>query len=266
MNVAFQLEDTRIGAAVRTAMALADALVARGDRVRIVTLGEPVHWRSSRAEWIYVDTFRESGASEGEVVVDAAMLRSLPQVVEDPFFRAAAPPENAPLRLLLAGSSQQESRAIPDGYGAAAHARWFHQQFELVRVSPWAPSREEPLDSVDEFHVALTTSEMTRLVHSCDVYVASGLTEDGDDLVAKEALAAGLACVFTSTPAHRAYAKEHDYAVFARENDAVELGERLIELLENFELREAVRARGREVAEQWRIEPAIRAFDAKIAR
>ena len=53
---------------------------------------------------------------------------------------------------------------------------------------------------------------------------------------------------------HLSFAEQHDYALFAPDDNAVELGERLIELLSDYELRETLRARGREVAEQWRAE------------
>jgi glycosyltransferase involved in cell wall biosynthesis len=87
------------------------------------------------------------------------------------------------------------SPGISEGYGAAAHARWFHQKFDLIRVSPWAPSREDPLDGVQEFHVALNDKEMTRLVHSCDVLIAPNRRDQPQSLTTLEALASGLACV-----------------------------------------------------------------------
>src|SRR5205807_554043 len=151
MKIAYLAEDTAMSGGIRVQLAHADALIARGHRVRIVTKGAPVTWRRSDAEFVYVDNFHDYDARDDE------------------FYRERIPPENEPPRVLLSGQSQADLKGIEEGYGAVAHARWFHQKLELVRVSPWAPSREEPLDSVDEFHVALTTAEMTRLMHSCDV-------------------------------------------------------------------------------------------------
>lgn len=238
MNVAFLLEDTAISSRTRLAMAQADALIARGHRARIVTKGAPVTWRSSRAEWIYVDDFREYDARQDVVVDGAAPLL----IIDDDFYRAATPREHEPLRVLLCGASHEERRNLSDGYGAVAHARWFHQTFDLVRVSAWAPSRDEPLDSVQEFHVALTTAEMSRLMHACDVLLAPGFT-----LTAAEAMAAGLPCVLADVPQFRDF---HGHR--APEGNAVELGERLIEVLSDHDLRERLRARGREAADKWR--------------
>ena len=48
-----------------------------------------------------------------------------------------------------------------------------------------------------------------------------------------------------------------DAVVLAPPDNAVELGERLIEILSDAELREKLRVRGREVAEQWRVEGVV---------
>ena len=63
-----------------------------------------------------------------------------------------------------------------------------------------------PLDTVQEFHVALSASEMTRLMHSCDVLIAP---EERFSLSTAEALAAGVPAVMTV--AHR----EWEYELYA---------------------------------------------------
>lgn len=314
LNLTYLVEDTEQSGGVRVQLMHADALIARGHRVRLVTKGLPLTWRSSRAEWIYVDDFRHYDARGEDFVVgtfwttigpaleiagervvhlcqgyegafsayqeirhliDAVYEAPVPklvvsrslveicrrftedvtyigQVVEEEFYRPGTARENEPLRVLLSGQAQADLKGIQDGYGAAAHARWFNQKFDLIRVSPWAPSREEPLDAVQEFHVALTTKEMTRLMHSCDLLIAPNHREEGFGLPAAEAMASGIPCVVTSIPSYLSFDETHDYALFAPEENAVELGERLIELLSDGELRERLRVRGREVAEQWR--------------
>jgi len=314
MNIAYLMEDTALSGGIRVQLAQADALIARGHRVRIVTKGLPLTWRPSRAEWVYVDDFNTYDARDDDFLIatfwttlpaayaiapekalhlcqgyegaftayqpirgeiEAAYRLPIPklvvtrslidickrftddvtyigQIVEDDFFRPRTPSENQPMRVLLCGESQVDLKGVSEGYGAAAHARWFHQKFDLIRVSPWAPSREEPLDSVQEFHVALNTREMTRLMHSCDVLVAPNHAEEGFGLPAAEAMASGIPVVMTSIPSYLSFDDVRDYALFAPQENAVELGEKLIELLSDVDLRDRLRVRGREVAEQWR--------------
>lgn len=326
MNIAYLMADTALSGGIRVQLAQADALIARGHRVRIVTPGLPLTWRTSRAEWVYVDDLAHYDARDDDWVIgtfwttvpiahaiapekalhlcqgyegsfaayqhireqiDAAYRLPLPklvvtrslvpicrqftddvtyigQIVDDEFFRSRTPRENEPLRVLLPGESQVDIKGVSDGYGAATHARWFHQTFDLIRVSPWAPSREEPLDSVQEFHVALDTREMTRLMHSCDVLIAPNHHEEGFGLPAAEAMASGLPVVMTRIPSYLSFDETHDYALFAPEDNAVELGEKLIELLSDFDLRERLRKRGREVAEQWRAEHVADRIEARL--
>jgi glycosyltransferase involved in cell wall biosynthesis len=176
------------------------------------------------------------------------------QIVDDEFYRTRIPPENEPMRVLLSGQSQADMKGIHEGYGAVAHARWFHQKVDLIRVSPWTPSRDEPLDSVQEFHVALSAPEMTRLMHSCDVLIAPNHRQEGFGLPAAEALASGIPTVMTAIPSYLSFDDTPDYALFAPEENAVELGEKLVELLSDAPLRQRLRERGRDVAEQWRAE------------
>jgi hypothetical protein len=219
MNVAFLLPDTAISGLTRTVLAQADALAARGHRVRIVSEEPAPPWRSSNAEWVFAP-----GTDEDVVIDEPPPI----DIVDADFYRQRIPRDNAPLRVLLTGVSPE------DGYGAAAHARWFHQVFDFVRVAPFAPSRSEPLDAVQEFHVALSTPEMARVIHSCDVVIAPAL-----GLAVREAMAAGLAVASIDRPDH-----------------PVELGERLIEVLSNAALRATLRAESREKAESWRSERA----------
>jgi hypothetical protein len=296
MNITWLLEKTAISGRTRAVLALADVMVSRGHRVRLVTEGPDLTWRHSAAEWVHIDDFTRFDSS-GEDFVVATSLSTLKTanayycfgdddpsalagveipmlaasqilleryanvmkditfigaIVDDDVYRQAAPREHQLARVLLCGPAQEDARGIHDGYGAAAHARWFHQKFDLIRVSAWAPSREEPLDSVQEFHVALSTAEMTRLMHSCDIVVAPNERETAFSLTTMEALAAGIPSVLAAIPSFLSFDVQHDYALFAPPGNAVEMGERLIEMLDGEDVRPRLRLRAREVAEQWR--------------
>jgi glycosyltransferase involved in cell wall biosynthesis len=174
------------------------------------------------------------------------------QIVDEPFYRERTPEESDPPRVLLAGAAQVDIKGIDDGYGAVSHARWHSHRFDLVRVSPWRPSPAEPADQLaQEFHVALTTNEMTSLVHSCDVFLGPNRKEEGFGLVAAEAMAAGIPCVLTKIPSYLSFDPVHNYALFAGENDPEDLGERLMELLGDEDLRVRLQKRGRQVAAQF---------------
>ncbi|HUP46594.1 MAG TPA: glycosyltransferase [Thermoanaerobaculia bacterium] len=244
----------------------ADALAARGHEVRIITAERPpALFGGKRAEWVELDDWRVVELAGDDFVVatspqtlrlarDLAGRRAIvlegATIVAEEIFQSPAPRQRERLRVLLAGPSQSEARGIDEGYGAVAHARWFHQKLELVRVSPWAPSREEPLDSIDEFHVGLDGAELTRLLHSCDAAIVPSRSDETAVFPAAAALAAGLPSVVTDIPLHR-FTPERDYAHFAPERNAVEQGEKLIELLTDEALRSRLRTRGAEIARRW---------------
>jgi len=183
------------------------------------------------------------------------------QIVDETFFRNSHPADNEPLRVLLPGAWQVDIKGVAEGYGAVAHARWHGYDFRLVRVSPWIPSREEPADTASEFQVGLSTAEMTRLVHSCDIVLAPNHHEEGFGLPAAEAMAAGLPVIMTRIPSFLSFDETHDYAMFADEGDAMGLGDCLIELLDDESARTRVRTIGRRVAEQFRREYTVRRLE-----
>ena len=126
-------------------------------------------------------------------------------------------------------------------------------EFDLIRVSPWAPAADEPKEAASELHVALDTSRMVTLLHSCDILVGPSRKEEGFGLPAAEAMAAGIPCALTRIPSYLAIAPGRaDYAVWADEGDAIELGEQLVRLIQDEDLRTGIARAGREVASQYR--------------
>ena len=177
------------------------------------------------------------------------------QIVDDEFYRSARRPENAPLRVLLPGASQIDFKGIPEGYGAVAHARFYGMKFDLIRVSPWAPGGDEPVqEMVAEFHVGLNTEQMARLIQSCDIFLGPSRSDEGFGLPAAEAMASGLPAILTRIPSFLSFSESPDFALFADEGDAAGLGDALVEMLSEPELRHNLSRRGREVVEQFRSE------------
>src|SRR5205823_6068354 len=173
MNITWLLENTAISGRNRAVLALADAMVNRGHHVRLATEGPDLTWRHSAADWIHVDDLARydpgdedfviatslstlknakayycfgdddpSALAAAEVPILAASeilservkdVTFIGAIVDDDVYRQAPRREHQPPRVLLCGPAQEDGRGIEDGYGAAAHARWFHQKLELIR-------------------------------------------------------------------------------------------------------------------------------------
>ncbi|HYH09035.1 MAG TPA: glycosyltransferase family 4 protein [Thermoanaerobaculia bacterium] len=161
---------------------------------------------------------------------------------------------NAVPRVLLVGPAQADFKGIDVGYEAVRRARTLGAQFELIRVSQWVAMDDEPADLASEFHVALTSAEMSRLIASCDVFLGPSRREEGFGLPAAEAMAGGVPCVLSGIPSFLSWDARHDYALFAPEGDGTAMGQQLARLLGDAALREQLARRGREVVEQFRAE------------
>ncbi len=153
----------------------------------------------------------------------------------------------------IVGASQIDFKGIDVGYGAALHARYYGASFDLIRVSPWRPAGDEPVEEhVSEFHVGLDTSSMQKLFRSCDIFLGPSRSDEGFGLPAAEAMASGLPTVLTRIPSFLTFDSRHDYALFVDEDDAEGMGDQLLTLLGDEELSRLLSRRGREVAEQFR--------------
>lgn len=173
------------------------------------------------------------------------------QIVDDDYYQ---PHTNSavPRRVLLVGPMQADFKGIDVGYDAVRRARAQGASFDLIRVSQWAPPPEEPTDLAAEFHVALNTNDMVRLIASCDVYLAPSRHQEGFGLPATEAMASGLPGVLSEIPSFLSWSDAHDYGLFAPEGNGDAMGDALTTLLGDAALRDRLVTRGREVVEQFR--------------
>lgn len=169
---------------------------------------------------------------------------------EDRTGRIACPP----LRVLLVGPAQADFKGIDVGYEAVRRARELGAQFELIRVSQWEAMHDEPVELASEFHVALSSPDMVRLIASCDVFLGPSRLPEGFGLPAAEAMASGVATVLSEIPSFLSWNDARDHALFAPEGDGQAMGDQLGRLLGDPALRAQLAARGREVVEQFRAE------------
>ena len=186
------------------------------------------------------------------------------QIVDDEFYQPHQRREGK-TRVLLVGPAQADFKGIDTGYDAVRHARELGAEFDLVRASQWEPEEGEPAELAQEFHVAIDTDAMARLIASCDAFIGPSRKEEGFGLPAAEAMAGGVPAVLTEIPSFLSWDERRDYALFAAEGDGKALGERLAALLADADLRERLSARGREVVEQFRAERTVERLEQWFA-
>lgn len=173
------------------------------------------------------------------------------QIVDDVFFQAHPSHHGRP-RVLLVGPAQANFKGIDVGYEAVRRARELGADFDLIRASQWDPEEDEPVELAQEFHVAIDTAAMVRLIASCDVFLGPSRAEEGFGLPAAEAMASGVPTVLSEIPSFFSWDERRDYALFAPEGDGRAMGEHLAHILADIDLRARFTTRGREVVEQFR--------------
>lgn len=175
------------------------------------------------------------------------------QIVDADFYQEHHPRGGTP-RVLLVGPAQADFKGIDAGYEAVRRARALGGRFDLIRVSQWTPAEGEPVDLAVEFHVAIPSAEMARIIASCDVFIGPSRSEEGFGLPAAEAMASGVPAVLSDIPSFSSWHEAHDYALFAPEGDGLAMGDQLFRLLQDRGLRGQLAKRGREVVAQFRAE------------
>ena len=167
------------------------------------------------------------------------------QIVDEEFYQPHTPSSTS--RVLLVGPMQADFKGIDIGYDAV---RKTSADFDLIRVSQWAPADDEPVTLAAEFHVGLPTAEMAKLVASCDIFLGPSRHQEGFGLPAAEAMASGLPAILSDIPSFRSWGEE--FALFVEEGNSAAMADALVTLLNDAPRREALAKRGRDVAEQFR--------------
>ena len=176
------------------------------------------------------------------------------QIVDAIFYQQRSAARAGVPRVLLVGPAQADFKGVDIGYQAVRQARQRGARFDLVRVSQWAPARDEPVDLASEFHTALDTCEMAKLIASCDIFLGPSRAQEGFGLPAAEAMASGVPTVLTEIPSFLSWDGVHDYALFVAEEDGPAVAEALVRLLGDHGLQRRLATRGRELVEQFRAE------------
>lgn len=174
------------------------------------------------------------------------------QIVDDIFFREPRLRTTVRPRVLLVGPAQADFKGIDTGYAAVRYARSRGAELDLIRVSQWPAADGEPVQLTSEFHVALSSAAMAELIAGCDIFLGPSRHEEGFGLPAAEAMASGLPSVLSAIPSFLSFDAQRDYALFTDENDAAGLGDGLLRLLNDENLRRHTALRGRQVVEQFR--------------
>lgn len=188
---------------------------------------------------------------------------SFAPVVEESWFGDGGKTQHELLRILIPGDWHDEASGVDAAYGAATHARWSGAEFEIVRLSQWSPSREEPLEHVAEFVVASTEEIARAAIRSCDIVVDTVREASRFSLRSAESMASGLAPLFSSIGDYVRLDRPLDYALFATPDDPEEAGDRLLELIGDEPLRWRVSRRAMAVAERFhpaRVAEAVERF------
>ena len=166
-----------------------------------------------------------------------------------------------PPAVLVAGVDEGEIKGVREALTALAGLRARGRVFRLLRVSPEPVSAwERGLGATDEYHRAVAPERMPFVYARADLFVGPSHPEEGFDLPALEALAAGLPSALSDTPAHRHSAGNG--AMFFAPRDADAIAGAVQKLLEDADLRRRLSTLGAERAKAFRTSDVGERLDA----
>jgi hypothetical protein len=286
MRIVVMLEESEWSDATEMLLVVADALHFGGHAVTIATEGTPAGWRASSAEWregfgivdesevVIASSARTAAILPGRTILfvanqETALIEGVPKICASGELARIAgtsakttviPPLLEPRafvsastdhhRVLIPGAAHDSSIALDLAYGAALHARWSGMEFELVRMARWAPSRDEPLEHVNEYNVVATDDDRRRVIASCDIIVAPAASGETISLAVLHAMASGLAPLLTPVGEY-ARLPWRDAALFAPDDGEL-LGDELVRLLDDDDARISISRGARSAAEEFR--------------
>ena len=144
------------------------------------------------------------------------------QTFDAAFFAAPGRQWCEPPAILVPGIDVGEIKGVREALAALAELRARGETFRVLRVSSEPISGwERGFGVTDEYHRAVPPERMPFLYRRADLFVGPSHPEEGFDLPALEALAAGLPAALSDTPAHRHSAGDAALFFPARDESAI---------------------------------------------
>lgn len=191
-------------------------------------------------------------------LVQARFLQSvcyIPRGIDVGAFPVKEGPEHPVQRVIIVGEWENAIKGVPYAVRGFALAKKTFPNLFLVRVSTLPLSDEEKAVHIpDEYHAAVSPSDMASIYLGADLAIVPSLEGDGSDLHAIEAMACGLPVILTRIHSFLSLDNVRDYACFISSGSSYEVSDAIILLCKHPEITMWLRKRARQVAEGFSIE------------